>query len=48
MIPVPAYRDAKVAVFGLGRAGLATVRALAAGGAEVLADDDNADRRAEA
>ena len=45
MIPVPAYRDAKVAVFGLGRAGLAAVRALAAGGAEVLADDDDAARR---
>lgn len=45
MIPTPAYRDAKVAVFGLGRAGLAAVRALAAGGAEVLADDDDAARR---
>jgi len=48
MIPVPAYRNSKAAVFGLGRAGLAAVRALAAGGADVLADDDNADRRAAA
>ena len=45
MIPVPAYRSSKAAVFGLGRAGLAAVRALAAGGAEVLAGDDNAERR---
>ena len=45
MIPVQGYRDATVAVFGLGRSGLAAVQALAAGGAEVLADDDAADRR---
>jgi UDP-N-acetylmuramoylalanine--D-glutamate ligase len=47
MIPVPTYRDSKVAVFGLGRAGLAAVRALSAGGAEVLVDDDSPARRAD-
>ncbi len=48
MIPVTEYRDDTVAVFGLGRSGLAAVEALVAGGAEVLADDDCADRRARA
>ncbi len=48
MIPVTEYRNETVAVFGLGRAGLATVQALAAGGAVVLADDDCARRREEA
>ena len=37
MIPVAAFRDSRVAVFGLGRSGLSAVRALRAGGAEVLA-----------
>lgn len=48
MIPVTAYRGEKVAVFGLGRSGLAAAAALAAGGAEVLADDDCDARRAAA
>ena len=43
-----AYRGEKVAVFGLGRSGLAAVEALTAGGAEVLADDDCDTRRAAA
>jgi len=47
MIPVSSYRGSKVAVFGLGRAGLAAVRALRAGGAEVLVDDDAPARRVE-
>jgi UDP-N-acetylmuramoylalanine--D-glutamate ligase len=42
MIPVTAFAGRRVAVFGLGASGLATARALAAGGAEVLAFDDNA------
>lgn len=42
MINATAYRDKRVAVFGLARSGLATARSLAAGGAQVLAWDDNA------
>ena len=41
MIPVHAYKGRRVAVFGLGRTGIAAARALAAGGAEVSAWDDN-------
>ncbi len=41
MIPATAFKDKKVALFGLGGSGLATARALAEGGAEVLAWDDN-------
>lgn len=48
MIPVSKYVDQKVAVFGLGRSGIASVRALVAGGAEVIAWDDRADRREQA
>ena len=48
MIAVAAFRDSRVAVFGLGRSGLSAVRALCAGGAEVLAGDDRTDRLAEA
>ena len=48
MIPAAEYRNRTVAVFGLGRSGLAAVEALAAGGADVLADDARADRRAAA
>ncbi|GMG82342.1 UDP-N-acetylmuramoyl-L-alanine--D-glutamate ligase [Paralimibaculum aggregatum] len=45
MIPVSAYAGARVGVLGLGRSGLATARALAAGGAEpVLWDDGEAAR----
>ena len=40
MITVTAYAGRTVAVFGLARSGLSTVRALKAGGAEVLAWDD--------
>src|SRR6056297_2972294 len=41
MIPVRGFEGAKVAVLGLGRSGLAAARALRAGGAHVLAWDDN-------
>ncbi|MGE0846758.1 MAG: UDP-N-acetylmuramoyl-L-alanine--D-glutamate ligase [Flavobacteriaceae bacterium] len=40
MIPVGIYRGEKVVVFGLGRTGLATACALAAGGAKVVVADD--------
>src|SRR5579883_135569 len=40
MIPVAGFKDRKVALFGLGGSGLATARALLAGGAEVAAWDD--------
>jgi UDP-N-acetylmuramoylalanine--D-glutamate ligase len=42
MIPVTSFAGRRVAVFGLGASGLASCRALIAGGAEVLAFDDNA------
>ncbi|MBK1636305.1 UDP-N-acetylmuramoyl-L-alanine--D-glutamate ligase [Rhodovulum adriaticum] len=45
MIPVHGYDGARVAVLGLGRSGLSAARALRAGGAEVLAWDDNAAAR---
>lgn len=48
MIVANAFRDRKVAVFGLGQSGLSAARALAAGGAELLVWDDNADGRAQA
>ncbi len=41
MIPVTGYKGAQVAVLGLGRSGLATARALAAGGAVPVCWDDN-------
>jgi UDP-N-acetylmuramoylalanine--D-glutamate ligase len=41
MIRVSTFKDRTVAVFGLGASGLATVRALEAGGARVAAWDDN-------
>lgn len=41
MIPVTTFQGMKVALFGLGGSGLATARALKAGGAEVLCHDDN-------
>ncbi|WP_323779990.1 UDP-N-acetylmuramoyl-L-alanine--D-glutamate ligase [Leisingera sp.] len=41
MIPVKGYEGAQVAVLGLGRSGLATARALRAGGAEPVCWDDN-------
>ncbi|MCC2610418.1 UDP-N-acetylmuramoyl-L-alanine--D-glutamate ligase [Neorhizobium sp. Rsf11] len=43
MIPVTTFRDKQVALFGLGGSGLATARALVAGGAKVVAWDDNPD-----
>jgi UDP-N-acetylmuramoylalanine--D-glutamate ligase len=48
MIPVTCFAGKKVAVFGLGGSGLASARALAAGGADVIAGDDGADKLAEA
>src|SRR5690606_41528413 len=41
MIRVTTFKDRTVAVFGLGASGLATVRALEAGGARVAAWDDS-------
>ena len=48
MIPVRGYEGARVAVLGLGRSGLATARALAAGGAEPLVWDDSPEARSKA
>ena len=42
MIPVTSFAGKKVAVFGLGGSGLASAQALVAGGADVIAFDDNA------
>ena len=41
MIPVQGFDGARVAVLGLGRSGLATARALRAGGAIPVVWDDN-------
>lgn len=41
MIPLSHYRDKPIGVFGLGKAGEATVRALVAGGVKALAWDDS-------
>ncbi|WLS07927.1 UDP-N-acetylmuramoyl-L-alanine--D-glutamate ligase [Shinella sumterensis] len=41
MIPVTTFKGKTVALFGLGGSGLATAMALAAGGADVVAWDDN-------
>src|SRR3954454_7823510 len=48
MIPVTSFAGRKVAVFGLGGSGLASCHALRAGGAEVIAWDDNAAKVAQA
>jgi UDP-N-acetylmuramoylalanine--D-glutamate ligase len=48
MIPVTTFAGRRVAVFGLGGSGLASCRALAAGGAQVIACDDDAERMAAA
>jgi UDP-N-acetylmuramoylalanine--D-glutamate ligase len=48
MIPVRGYAGAVVGVLGLGRSGLATARALAAGGANVRAWDDSSEARSKA
>jgi len=45
MIPATHCASQQLAVFGLGVSGLATVRALIAGGAQVIAWDDNAGAR---
>ncbi|MCY0096017.1 UDP-N-acetylmuramoyl-L-alanine--D-glutamate ligase [Hoeflea ulvae] len=41
MIPASTFRDRRVALFGLGGSGLATAKSLTAGGAHVMAWDDN-------
>jgi UDP-N-acetylmuramoylalanine--D-glutamate ligase len=48
MIPVTTFAGRTVAVFGLGGSGLSTCRALIAGGADVLAFDDDANKVAQA
>src|SRR5882757_2584831 len=48
MIPVTSFAGKTVAVFGLGGSGLASCHALKAGGAAVIAADDNADNVAKA
>ena len=48
MIPVTTFAGKKVAVFGLGDLGLASAKALVAGGADVLAYDDDAQSIAKA
>ncbi|MER2536286.1 MAG: UDP-N-acetylmuramoyl-L-alanine--D-glutamate ligase [Rhizobiaceae bacterium] len=48
MIPATTLRGRRVALFGLGGSGLATARALAEGGADVTAWDDNPDSVAKA
>ena len=48
MIPVTSFAGKTVAVFGLGGSGLASAQALVAGGAKVIAADDNASSVAKA
>jgi UDP-N-acetylmuramoylalanine--D-glutamate ligase len=48
MIPVTVFAGRKVALFGLGGSGLASASALLAGGADVIAGDDSAERMAHA
>jgi UDP-N-acetylmuramoylalanine--D-glutamate ligase len=48
MIRVTGFAGKRVAVFGLGKSGLSSVRALAAGGADVVAFDDSEKNIAEA
>jgi UDP-N-acetylmuramoylalanine--D-glutamate ligase len=48
LIPITTFAGRKVAVFGLARSGLLSARALQAGGAEVVAFDDNEKSVAEA
>jgi len=48
MIPITEYSDRDVAVYGLGRSGLATAKALMAGGARVHAWDDGEEARTRA
>ncbi|UMY19774.1 UDP-N-acetylmuramoyl-L-alanine--D-glutamate ligase [Methylobacterium organophilum] len=48
MTPATTFAGRKVALFGLGGSGLATVRALLAGGADVIAWDDSPESQARA
>ncbi|MDZ4134727.1 MAG: UDP-N-acetylmuramoyl-L-alanine--D-glutamate ligase [Paracoccaceae bacterium] len=48
MIPVQGYKGRQVAVLGMGRSGLATARALVAGGADPLVWDDSIEARTRA
>ncbi len=48
MTPVYAFKGQRVALFGLGGSGLATARALKAGGADVVSWDDNEGARTKA
>jgi len=48
MIPITTFAGKRVAVFGLGKSGLLSVRALMAGGAEAIAFDDDGKKVAEA
>ena len=48
MIPASTFNGKKIALFGLGGSGLATAHALVAGGAQVLAWDDNPESVAKA
>ena len=48
MIPITSFAGKTVAVFGLGGSGLASCHALKAGGAQVIAGDDNAANLAQA
>jgi UDP-N-acetylmuramoylalanine--D-glutamate ligase len=48
MTPLTAFKDRRVALFGLGGSGLASARALVAGGARLAAWDDSAPARAKA
>src|SRR5262245_19971873 len=48
MIPCTTFAGKKVAMFGLGGSGIVCCRALAAGGADVIACDDEANRMTEA
>jgi UDP-N-acetylmuramoylalanine--D-glutamate ligase len=48
MIRITTFAGKQVAVFGLGTSGIATAKALIAGGAEVTAGDDSAESRAAA
>src|SRR5437879_6344575 len=48
MIPVTALRGIPVGILGLGKSGLVAAEALAAGGAKIMAWDDDAGKRAAA
>jgi len=48
MIPITALKDKTVALFGLGGSGIATAKAILAGGAKIIAWDDNPDSVARA